>query len=91
MKTDYEYFWDFIYNGYPFTEVCERKGADLEQIKQFGYRYLTDPMSLRGQFHRREHRIEPAYRHAVFGNCIVLAHTDGIKTIYKHIANSRRP
>lgn len=24
---------------------------------------------------------------AAFGNCIVLAHTDGIKTIYKHIAN----
>ena len=36
MKADYEYFWDFIYNGYPFTEVCERKGIDLGQIKRTG-------------------------------------------------------
>ena len=50
MKVDYEYFWDFIYNGYPFTEVCERKGADLEQIKQSGYRYLTDPMMQYGYY-----------------------------------------
>ena len=50
MKADYEYFWDFIYNGYPFTEVCERKGADLEQIKQTGYRYLTDPMMQYGYY-----------------------------------------
>ena len=50
MKADYEYFWDFIYNGYPFTEVCERKGADLEQIKQSGYRYLTDPMMQYGYY-----------------------------------------
>ncbi len=50
MKADYEYFWDFIYNGYPFTEVCERKGADLEQIKQSGYRYLTDPMMQYGHY-----------------------------------------
>ena len=35
MKADYEYFWDFIYNGYPFTEVCERKGADLKKIKEW--------------------------------------------------------
>ena len=47
---DYEYFWDFIYNGYPFTEVCERKGAYLEQIKQSGYRYLTDPMMQYGHY-----------------------------------------
>ncbi|UTC75293.1 S41 family peptidase [Treponema sp. OMZ 792] len=44
MKADYEYFWNFIYNGYPFTEVCERKGVDLEQIRQEGYKYLSDPM-----------------------------------------------
>ena len=50
MKADYEYFWDFIYKGYPFTEVCERKGADLEQIKQSGYRYLTDPMMQYGHY-----------------------------------------
>ena len=50
MKADYEYFWDFIYNGYPFTEVCERKGADLEQIKQTGYRYLSDPMMQYGHY-----------------------------------------
>ena len=50
MKADYEYFWDFIYKGYPFTEVCERKGADLEQIKQSGYRYLTDPMMQYGYY-----------------------------------------
>lgn len=50
MKADYEYFWNFIYKGYPFTEVCERKGADLEQIKQSGYRYLTDPMMQYGHY-----------------------------------------
>ncbi|MGI5064707.1 S41 family peptidase [Treponema putidum] len=50
MKADYEYFWDFIYNGYPFTEVCERKGIDLEQIKQTGYRYLSDPMMQHGYY-----------------------------------------
>ena len=50
MKADYEFFWEFIYSGYPFTEVCERKGADLEQIKQSGYRYLTDPMMQYGYY-----------------------------------------
>ena len=50
MEADYEYFWDFIYKGYPFTEVCERKGGDLEQIKQSGYRYLTDPMMQYGYY-----------------------------------------
>ena len=50
MKADYEYFWDFIYNGYPFTEVCERRGVDLEQIKQSGYRYLSDPMMQHGYY-----------------------------------------
>ena len=50
MKADYEYFWDFIYNGYPFTEVCERKGADLKEIRQSGYRYLTDPMMQYGYY-----------------------------------------
>lgn len=50
MKADYEYFWDFIYNGYPFTEVCERRGVDLEQIKQTGYRYLSDPMMQHGYY-----------------------------------------
>ena len=50
MKADYEYFWDFIYNGYPFTEVCERKGIDLEQIRQTGYRYLSDPMMQHGYY-----------------------------------------
>lgn len=37
MRADYEYFWDFIYEGYPFTEVCERQGADLNKIKNEGY------------------------------------------------------
>ena len=50
MKADYEYFWDFIYNGYPFTEVCERKGIDLKQIRQTGYRYLSDPMMQHGYY-----------------------------------------
>ena len=50
MKADYEYFWDFIYNGYPFTEVCERKGIDLEQTRQTGYRYLSDPMMQHGYY-----------------------------------------
>ena len=50
MKTDYEYFWDFIYKGYPFTEVCERKGIDLKQIRQTGYRYLSDPMMQHGYY-----------------------------------------
>ena len=50
MKADYEYFWDFIYNGYPFTEVCERKGVNLEQIRQTGYRYLSDPMMQHGYY-----------------------------------------
>ncbi|UTC67201.1 MULTISPECIES: S41 family peptidase [unclassified Treponema] len=44
MKADYEYFWDFIYKGYPFSEVCDRKGIDLKEIQQAGYRYLSDPM-----------------------------------------------
>nr|WP_315316121.1 S41 family peptidase [Treponema denticola] len=50
MKADYEYFWNFIYKGYPFTEVCERKGVNLEQIKQTGYRYLADPMMQYGYY-----------------------------------------
>ena len=50
MKTDYEYFWDFIYKGYPFTEVCERKGIDLKEIQQAGYRYLSDPMMQHGYY-----------------------------------------
>ena len=50
MKTDYEYFWDFLYKGYPFTEVCERKGIDLKQIRQTGYRYLSDPMMQHGYY-----------------------------------------
>ena len=37
MRADYEFFWDFIYEGYPFTEVCERQGADLKKIKNEGY------------------------------------------------------
>ena len=37
---DYEVFWDFIYNEYPFTEVCERKGADLKKIKEEGYKEI---------------------------------------------------
>ena len=37
---DYEAFWDFIYNEYPFTEVCERKGADLKKIKEDGYKKI---------------------------------------------------
>ncbi|WP_444819240.1 S41 family peptidase [Treponema denticola] len=37
---DYEAFWDFIYNEYPFTEVCERKGADLKKIKEDGYKEI---------------------------------------------------
>ena len=39
-ETDYEAFWDFIYNEYPFTEVCERKGADLKKIKEEGYKEI---------------------------------------------------
>lgn len=50
MQADYEYFWDFIYNGYPFTEVCERKGVDLKKIQQAGYKYLSDPMMQYGYY-----------------------------------------
>ena len=39
-EADYEAFWDFIYNEYPFTEVCERKGADLKKIKEDGYKKI---------------------------------------------------
>ena len=39
-EADYEAFWDFIYNEYPFTEVCERKGADLKKIKEDGYKEI---------------------------------------------------
>ena len=39
-EADYEAFWDFIYNEYPFTEVCERKGADLKKIKEEGYKEI---------------------------------------------------
>ena len=39
-ESDYEAFWDFIYNEYPFTEVCERKGADLKKIKEEGYKEI---------------------------------------------------
>lgn len=39
---DYEYFWDFIYNNYPFREVCERKGADLKKIKEDGYKTVKN-------------------------------------------------
>ena len=31
---DYEFFWGFIKEGYPFTEVLERNGVDLEKIKE---------------------------------------------------------
>ncbi len=41
-KEDYEYFWGFIYNGWPFLEVCERKGINLAQIKKDGYEKLKD-------------------------------------------------
>ena len=39
-ESDYEAFWDFIYNEYPFTEVCERKGADLKKIKEEGHKKI---------------------------------------------------
>jgi len=31
---DYEFFWGFIKEGFPFTEVLERNGVDLEKIKE---------------------------------------------------------
>ncbi len=39
---DYEYFWDYIYNGWPFLEICERRGIDLKKIKAEGYKKLED-------------------------------------------------
>ena len=39
---DYEYFWDFIYNGYPFTEVCERLKVGLKRIKDQEYKNMLD-------------------------------------------------
>ncbi len=42
---DYEFFWDFIYNGYPFAEVLERKGVDLAELKEWGYTKLSDIQS----------------------------------------------
>ncbi len=41
-QEDYEYFWDFIYNGWPFLEVCERRGIALAQIKKEGEEQLKD-------------------------------------------------
>ncbi len=38
---DYEYFWGFIYNGFPMIEVVERQGVDLEKIKKDGYEELS--------------------------------------------------
>lgn len=35
MKTDYEYFWDFIEKGYPNKNTCIRNGADLKSIKTY--------------------------------------------------------
>ncbi len=37
---DYEYFWGFIYNGWPFLEVCQRKNIDLKKIKKQNYENL---------------------------------------------------
>ncbi|MGI5083885.1 S41 family peptidase [Treponema putidum] len=31
---DYEFFWGFIKEGFPFTEVLERNGVDLKKIKE---------------------------------------------------------
>ncbi len=31
---DYEFFWEFIYKAYPYVEVLERRGVDLEKIKE---------------------------------------------------------
>ncbi len=41
-KEDYEYFWDYIYNGWPFLEICERRDIELEKIKAEGYKKLED-------------------------------------------------
>lgn len=40
---DYEWFWGFIYEGYPFVEVLQRRGIDLEKIKEEWYKKLKDP------------------------------------------------
>ncbi|XTB15752.1 S41 family peptidase [Treponema denticola] len=40
-EADYKYFWDFIYNGYPFKEVCERVGANLKMIQEENYKKLS--------------------------------------------------
>ncbi len=40
-QEDYEYFWDFIYNGYPMIEVIQRRGVDLEKIKNDNYEKLA--------------------------------------------------
>lgn len=42
IKADYACFWNFIENGYPFTEVCERMGANLKEIKSAHYKKLKD-------------------------------------------------
>ena len=39
---DYEFFWGFIKEGFPFTEVLERNGVDLEKIKEEWYPKLKD-------------------------------------------------
>ena len=39
---DYEFFWGFIKEGFPFTEVLERNGVDLEKIKEDWYPKLKD-------------------------------------------------
>ncbi|EGC76695.1 hypothetical protein HMPREF9353_02184 [Treponema denticola F0402] len=40
-EADYKYFWDFIYNGYPFKEVCERVGVNLKMIQEENYKKLS--------------------------------------------------
>ena len=39
---DYEFFWGFIKEGFPFTEVLERNGVDLKKIKEEWYPKLKD-------------------------------------------------
>ncbi len=52
---DYEFFWDFIYHGYPFSEVLERKGINLEEIKEWGYKKIQHLISKKAyiQFYDR--------------------------------------
>ncbi|UTC78926.1 hypothetical protein E4O04_13325 [Treponema sp. OMZ 799] len=47
MEKEYEYFWKFIYEAYPYKNVCIRNGIDLENIEQI---YKNNLESIKNEF-----------------------------------------